>query len=313
MVTRLLTHPASRWHEMPPGHPECIDRIIAVENALAAPAFAALDRHEAPCAADAEVLRCHPQAHLDALRARTPATGIRPLDADTHIGPASVTAALHGVGAACAAVDAVLSGAAANAFCAMRPPGHHAEAETPMGFCLFGNVAIAAKRALDHHGLSRVAVVDFDVHHGNGTQNLVEDDPRVLFCSSHQMPLYPGTGEPADTGPHDTVVNVALPDGADGRIFRAAMEREVLPRVDDFAPELILISAGFDAHADDPLAGLRLTEADFAWITGRLCDLAASHAGGKVVSCLEGGYDLEALGRSARAHVDVLMRRGTGG
>jgi len=310
MTTALLTHPDCAGHLTPPGHPEQVARLDAVLSALDG---ADLVRVTAPLAAEDDLLRVHPRAYLDSIRAASPAEGWAALDPDTYLSPGSVAAAFRGAGAAIRAVDMVMAGEAANAFCATRPPGHHAERETAMGFCFFGNVAAAAMHALDHHGLSRVAIVDFDVHHGNGTQNLVEDDPRVLFCSSHQMPLYPGTGEPADTGPHDTVVNVALPGGADGRMFRAAMEREVLPRVDAFAPELILISAGFDAHADDPLAGLRLTEADFAWITGRLCDLATAHSGGKVVSCLEGGYDLEALGRSARAHVDVLIERGTGG
>ena len=181
-----------------------------------------------------------------------------------------------------------------------------------MGFCFFGNVAIAAKHALDHHGLARVAIVDFDVHHGNGTQDLVEDDPRILFVSSHQMPLYPGTGDPSDTGPHDTIVNLALPDGAGSAAFRSLYEREVFPRVDAFAPELLLISAGFDAHARDPLAGLMLETDDFRWVTERLCDLAEAHCAGRVVSCLEGGYDLGALGAAARAHVDVLKERGDG-
>jgi acetoin utilization deacetylase AcuC-like enzyme len=310
MTTALLTHPDCADHLTPPGHPEQVARLDAVLSALDG---ADLLHVTAPLAAEDDLLRVHPRAYLDSIRKASPAEGWAALDPDTHLSPGSVAAAFRGAGAAIRAVDMVMSGEAANAFCATRPPGHHAERETAMGFCFFGNVAAAALHALDHHGLSRVAIVDFDVHHGNGTQNLVEDDPRVLFCSSHQMPLYPGTGEPADTGPHDTVVNVALPGGADGRLFRAAMEREVLPRIDAFAPELILISAGFDAHADDPLAGLRLTEADFAWITGRLCDLATRHAGGKVVSCLEGGYDLDALGRSARAHVDVLIERGTGG
>jgi acetoin utilization deacetylase AcuC-like enzyme len=204
----------------------------------------------------------------------------------------------------------VLTGQAANAFAAVRPPGHHAETDLAMGFCLFGTVAIAAKHALDHHGLTRVAIVDFDVHHGNGTQALVQDDPRILFISSHQMPLWPGTGTAHDTGPLDTVLNVPLKPGTGSREFRAIYERLVFPRVDAFAPQLLLISAGFDAHADDPLAGLNLTTADFGWVTGRLCDLADKHCQGRVVSALEGGYDLEALGASAAAHVTVLRERG---
>jgi acetoin utilization deacetylase AcuC-like enzyme len=200
-----------------------------------------------------------------------------------------------------------MTGEAGNAFVATRPPGHHAETSVTMGFCLFGNVAIAAKHALAQHGLSRVAIVDFDVHHGNGTQDLVQSDPRILFCSSQQNPLWPGTGLAHETGPHDTLVNVPLPEGADGAIFRAAMKSKTLPRIEEFAPELILISAGFDGHRADPLAGLNLVEEDFVWITEKLCDLAARHCDGRIVSCLEGGYDLAALARSASAHVDALI------
>jgi len=309
MTTLLYTHAMSRRHIMPPGHPERVARIEAVEAALAAPGFAPLLRREAPHGAEAEVLRCHPARYLDWLRARLPEEGIAPLDPDTHVCPDSLTAALHGVGAACAAVDAVLAGEAGNAFCAMRPPGHHAEAETPMGFCLFGTVAIAAKRALDHHGLARVAVVDFDVHHGNGTQALLWDEGRARFVSSHQMPLWPGSGAPSERGAHDQIRNLALDPGAGGAAFRRAWE-PALGWLDAFAPELVLVSAGFDAHAADPLANLMLTTEDFAWITGRLCDLADAHAGGRLVSVLEGGYDLDALAASTAAHVTVLMERG---
>lgn len=214
------------------------------------------------------------------------------------------------MGAACAAVDAVLAGEAANSFCAVRPPGHHAETGKVMGFCLFGTVAIAARRALDHHGLGRVAVVDFDVHHGNGTQDLLWDEGRALFASSHQMPLWPGTGTADERGGQDNVLNLPLPPGTDGAAFRAAWEAQALPRLAAFRPELVIVSAGFDAHADDPLAQLALREADFAWITHRLCDIAQDHAGGRLVSVLEGGYDLRALAASVAAHVGVLMERG---
>ena len=309
MVTRLLTHASSHWHETPPGHPECVARIAAVEAALARPEFAALDRVEAPLAPEAEVLRCHPQSHLDALRARLPASGTRPLDADTHVSARSVETALYGVGAVCAAVDAVIAGEAGNAFCAMRPPGHHAEAETPMGFCLFGNVAIAAKRALDHHGLSRVAVVDFDVHHGNGTQALLWDEPRIRFVSSHQMPLWPGSGAARDRGAHGQITNLPLPPGTRGPAFRAAWA-PALKALDAWRPELVLVSAGFDAHAADPLAQMALEVGDFVWITRALCDLAATHAEGRLVSVLEGGYDLQALATCTAAHVAVLMEAG---
>jgi acetoin utilization deacetylase AcuC-like enzyme len=211
------------------------------------------------------------------------------------------------VGAACRAVDAVLSGEVANAFAATRPPGHHAEAETTMGFCLFGNVAIAAKRALDYHGLSRVAVVDFDVHHGNGTQALLWDEPRVRFVSSHQMPLWPGSGRRDESGAHGQILNIPLRPGSHGGPMRTAYTAQAFPMLDAFAPELVLISAGFDAHAADPLAGLDWETDDFAWLTRHLCDLAARHCSGRVVSVLEGGYDLAALGQSVAAHVRVLM------
>jgi acetoin utilization deacetylase AcuC-like enzyme len=220
----------------------------------------------------------------------------------------TLEAAYRAAGGVVKAVDLVMAGEAGNAFAAVRPPGHHAERETAMGFCFFGSVAVAAKHALEFHGLKRVAILDFDVHHGNGTQDLVEEDARILFCSSHQMPLFPGTGAAHETGVGN-IVNVPLPDGCGSAKFRAAWEREVFPRVDAFKPELLLISAGFDAHADDPLAGMMLHEDDFTWITGKLCDLADKHCSGRVVSALEGGYDLEALGRSARAHVDTLKER----
>ncbi|MGY6632726.1 MAG: histone deacetylase family protein [Alkalilacustris sp.] len=309
MVTRVLTHAASRWHETPEGHPECMARIVAVEEALATPAFDALDRREAPCADEAEVLRCHPRTHLEALTAHLPDAGTRPLDADTHVSARSVEAALHGVGAACAAVDAVIAGDVANAFCAMRPPGHHAEPVRAMGFCLFGTIAIAARRALDHHGLSRVAVVDFDVHHGNGTQALLWDEPRVRFVSSHQMPLWPGSGAPRERGAHGQITNLPLPPGTEGPAFRAAWA-PALQALDAWAPELVLVSAGFDAHRADPLAQLSLEVEDFVWITRALCDLAAARCGGRLVSVLEGGYDLRALAACTAAHVKVLMEAG---
>ncbi|MEM7488890.1 MAG: histone deacetylase family protein, partial [Pseudomonadota bacterium] len=235
------------------------------------------------------------------------------LDADTHMSPGSLRAARLAVGGAVRAVDAVMTGEAPNVFVAMRPPGHHAETARPMGFCLLGTVAIAAKHALAAHGLTRVAVVDFDVHHGNGTQDLLWEEARTLFVSSHQSPLWPGTGAASERGAHDNVMNVPLPPRSDGALIRAKMDGEILPRLDAFAPELVLVSAGFDAHRDDPLAELNWTEDDFVWITERLCDLADAHAGGKLVSSLEGGYDLDALAASVAAHVDVMGRRGRGG
>lgn len=306
MTTALISHDDCLDHVTPPGHPEQVARLDAVLGALEG---LNLLRVKAPLAADDDILRCHPKAHLDAIRAAVPATGWRALDADTHMSPGTLQAAFRGVGGVLRAVDIVLGGEATNAFAAVRPPGHHAERETAMGFCFFGNVAIGAKHALDHHGLKRVAIVDFDVQHGNGTQDLVEDDPRILFCSTHQSPLFPGTGAAHETGVGN-VLNVPLPDGTGSKAFRDVMEQVVLPRVDDFAPQLLLVSAGFDAHRADPLAGMNLTTADFGWVTEKLCDLADRHCQGRVVSALEGGYDLEALGASAAAHVKVLEERG---
>jgi acetoin utilization deacetylase AcuC-like enzyme len=305
MVTALITHKACYDHVTPQGHLEQVARLDAVLGALAG---MDLLRVDAPLAADDDLLRAHPKGHVDTIKAAAPSEGWRSLDADTHMSIGTLEAAYRAVGGVIKAVDLVMAGEAGNAFAAVRPPGHHAERETAMGFCFFGSVAVAAKHALEFHGLKRVAILDFDVHHGNGTQDLVEDDARILFCSSHQMPLYPGTGAAHETGVGN-VVNVPLPDGCGSSKFRAAWEREVFPRVEAFKPELLLISAGFDAHADDPLAGMMLHEDDFAWITGKLCDLADKHCSGRVVSALEGGYDLEALGRSARAHVDVLKER----
>ncbi|QQA43022.1 histone deacetylase family protein [Pelagovum pacificum] len=307
MSTALITHPDCLNHITPPGHPEQVARIDAVLNELEE---FDLVRVGAPLVAEDDLLRVHPKSHVDAIREAIPESGLVSLDADTHVTPGSLAAAFRAAGAVVKGVDMVMAGEVANAFAAVRPPGHHAERETAMGFCLFGSVAVAAKHALDHHGLKRVAIIDFDVHHGNGTQDLVEDDPRILFCSTHQSPLYPGTGAADETGAHDNVVNVPLPNGTGSVPFRAAIEEHVLPRIEAFAPELLLISAGFDAHARDPLAGMRLWEEDFAWVTHRICDIADACAGGKVVSALEGGYDLFALGRSARAHVKTLMERG---
>ena len=307
MATALIAHDDCYDHVTPPGHPEQVARLDAVLGALK---DMDLVRVAAPMAAEADMLRIHPQEHVDAVRAAAPSEGWRSLDADTHMSVGSLAAAYRAAGANVRAVDMVLGGEVQNAFAAVRPPGHHAERTTPMGFCLFGSVSIAAKHALDHHGLKRVAIVDFDVHHGNGTQDLCEDDARILFCSTHQMPLYPGTGHAHEDGAYGNVLNVPLPDGAGSKAFRDAMERLVLPAVDAFKPELLLISAGFDAHADDPLAGMRLVEDDFAWVTEQLCDLADRHCQGRVVSTLEGGYDLEALAASTAAHVQVLKERG---
>ncbi len=306
-MTLIYSHPDSARHRTPPGHPEQVDRVEAAERGLAR---LSLTHHHSPLAEEADLLRCHPQVHVDRIRNSEPTTGTVQLDPDTWMSPGSYEAALRAVGGACAAVDAVLDGAAKTAFVLARPPGHHAESATPMGFCLFGTVAIAAKRALDHHGLTRVAVVDFDVHHGNGTQDLLWNEPRALFVTSQQMPLWPGTGDRSETGAHGQIINIPLAPHSDGKAMRAAYEADVFPALESWKPELILISAGFDAHADDPLAQLNWHEADFAWLTHRLCDVADRHALGRVVSCLEGGYDLAALTASVAAHVGVLQERG---
>jgi acetoin utilization deacetylase AcuC-like enzyme len=268
-----------------------------------------LIRVKAPLAAEDDILRVHPRAHIDHLRQAAPESGWRSLDPDTHLSPGSLGAIWRAAGAVVRAVDLVLAGKATNAFAAMRPPGHHAEAETAMGFCFLGNVAIGAKHALDHHGLSRVAIVDFDVHHGNGTQALVEDDPRILFISTHQMPLYPGTGMWSETGVDDNVLNIPLRAGTGSAEYRRIITDTVIPRVEAFRPDMILISAGFDAHRADPLANINLEAGDYGWITTQLCDLADLVCGGRVVSALEGGYDLEALGASTAAHVSALRKR----
>lgn len=307
MTTAFYSHPAFAGHVTPPGHPERVERLAAVEvGVMDLP----LDRRAAPLAALDEVLRCHPRVYADRIALAVPGSGWAQVDGDTYLSPGSLEAALRAVGGAGAAVDAVLAGEVQNAFVACRPPGHHAERETAMGFCLFGTVAIAAKRALDNHGLSRVAIVDFDVHHGNGTQDLLWSEPRCLFASSHQMPLYPGSGSPRETGAHGQIINVPLREGSGGGPMRAAYEALVFPRLIDWQPELILISAGFDAHANDPLAGLEWQADDYAWLTTRICEIADQQAGGRVVSCLEGGYDLAALRESVGAHVGVLTGQG---
>lgn len=302
MPVILFTHTSADGHLNPDGHPEQVARLHAVLRGLD---DLDLDRRVAPVADDAELMRCHPQAYVDRIKAAVPARGHVTIDADTYLASGSLTAALRGVGGACAAVDAVLGGEAKAAFVAMRPPGHHAETATAMGFCLFGTVAIAAKRALDHHGLDRVAILDFDVHHGNGTQDLLWDEARVFFASSHQMPLFPGTGAASEQGAHGQILNIPLRPGSDGKAARVAW-RGALARLRDLSPQLILISAGFDAHADDPLAQLEWQDADFAALTTDICAVAAQ-AGAPVVSCLEGGYDLAALARCARAHVQSLQ------
>ena len=300
-MTLLFTHPSAHSHVTPPSHPEQVARLDAVLNALDG---LDLTRRDAPEADPADILRGHDAAYLAQLERKIPDDGWSMLDSDTYLSPGSLTAARHAVGGICAAVDAVLAGEDANAFLAMRPPGHHAERGRAMGFCIFSTVALGALRALDHHGLDRVAVLDFDVHHGNGTQDLLWDERRAMFVSTHQVPLYPGTGARSERGAHGQIVNVPLASGGTGAQAREIWQ-DICARVLEWRPQLILISAGFDAHADDPLAGLMWRGRDFAAITRMIRDTATACAA-PVVSALEGGYDLAALGRSARAHVEVL-------
>lgn len=306
-MTILMTNDAGLSHQMPPGHPEQIARLDHVNRALSAPEFDGLDRRPSPMAEESDLLLAHPASHVSAIRNAAPDTGFAALDPDTSMSPGTWEAALRGVGGCLAAVDAVLAGEAKNAFVATRPPGHHAEKARPMGFCLFGNVAIAAKHALERHGLSRVAIVDFDVHHGNGTQDLLWDEPRTLFISSHQMPLYPGTGAAHERGAHGNVINAPLSPGTDGVTMRSVYGSRLLRRVEEFEPELLLTSAGFDAHKDDPLANLNWSTEDFAWLTRELCKVADATCAGRVVSSLEGGYNLDALAASVAVHVAGLM------
>jgi acetoin utilization deacetylase AcuC-like enzyme len=308
MSTLLITHPACLDHLTPLGHPERPDRLRAIERALEAEKFQTLARAEAPAAAFETITLCHPMAYVTQIRDATPSEGMVRLDADTSMSPGSLEAALRAVGGAVYAVDEVLSKKAANAFVATRPPGHHAETARPMGFCLFDNAAIAARYAQTRHGIARAAIVDFDVHHGNGSQEIFWTDRTVMYCSTHQMPLFPGTGAVIESGDFDTIVNAPLRPGDGGEAFRAAFEARVLPRLREFAPELVIISAGFDAHMRDPLANLNFVEADFTWATQKIMEVADRYADGRVVSLLEGGYDLEALANSTAAHVTALMR-----
>ena len=309
MVTLLYSHEACFDHDTGQGHPERPARLKAVLSALGEEEFKALERREPPLASREQIARVHSEAYYDQVLAAIPEHGQRGLDADTIVSPGSREAALRAAGAVCAAVDAVMSGEARNAFCAVRPPGHHAEPERAMGFCLFNSVAVGALQARAVHRANRVAVVDFDVHHGNGTQAMFWDDPDLLFASTHQMPLYPGTGSPAETGCANNILNLPLHPMTGSAEFRAAMSQTLLPRLAKFQPDLILISAGFDAHDRDPLANLRFQEEDFGWATTEIMRVADSACGGRVVSTLEGGYDLDALAVSAAAHVRALLLR----
>jgi acetoin utilization deacetylase AcuC-like enzyme len=306
MTTLIYSHQACLEHDPGSYHPESPARLRAVLAGLDQDEFAAAVRREAPRAPLDEVARIHPRAFIEAVLAAVPQRGHAALDADTVLSPRSGEAALRAVGAVCAAVDAVAGGEADNAFCAVRPPGHHAEADRAMGFCLFNSVAIGAQRARQLHGLERAAIIDFDVHHGNGTQAIFENNPHVFYASTHQSPLYPGTGARSETGVGN-VVNVPLRPMSGSAEFRHAFNEFILPALEDFRPDFILISAGFDAHRADPLAQLMLVEADYAWVTERLMACAARHCEGRIVSTLEGGYDLDALAASAAAHVRALL------
>lgn len=304
MATLFVTHPDCIAHDPGSGHPESRARLSAILKALEG--FRTLIRREAPLGTKADAARVHGEGFVEAALASVPGSGYAALDPDTILSPASGQAALRAIGAVTSAVDAVVAGEANNAFCAVRPPGHHAEPDRAMGFCLFNSIAIAARHAQAACGLGRVAIVDFDVHHGNGTQAVAENDPTLFFASSHQFPFYPGTGAADETG-MGNVVNAPLSAGTDGKGFRHAFESRILPALDAFAPELLLVSAGFDAHRADPLGGLELEEPDYAWVTARLLEIARRHAQGRLVSVLEGGYDLRALAGSAAAHVETLM------
>jgi acetoin utilization deacetylase AcuC-like enzyme len=306
-MTVLFSHPACLGHDTGPGHPESPDRLRAVLDALNADEFQELRREEAPLAEEAQFLLAHSVRHVDGVRQRLPASGFAAIDPDTIVSPGSWEAARRAAGAVVAAVDMVMAGQARNAFCAVRPPGHHAERTGAMGFCLFNNVAIGALHARGVHGAKKIAVVDFDVHHGNGTQDIFAQDPNLLFASTHQWGAYPGTGAAAEHGVANNIVNVPLPPGTGSEAWRAAMSGSLLPALRAFEPELILISAGFDAHIADPLAQMCLTTQDFAWGTQQICKVAEECCGGKVVSTLEGGYNLNALADSAAAHVRALM------
>ncbi|HET9718325.1 MAG TPA: histone deacetylase family protein [Pseudolabrys sp.] len=307
MSTLLITHPDCLEHLTPAGHPERPDRLRAIERALEDEKFQSLARVEAPRGSLDIITLCHPSEYVEAIREASPTEGLVRLDADTSMSPGSFEAALRAVGGAKLAVDEVMTGKAANAFVATRPPGHHTETARPMGFCLFNNAAIAARYAQKTYGAERAAIVDFDVHHGNGSQDIFWSDKTVMYCSTHEMPLYPGTGAVGERGEFNTIVNAPLSAGDAGDVFREAVDTVILPRLRDFSPDIIIISAGFDAHTRDPLANLNLVEADYAWVTKKLMEVADARAGGRVVSLLEGGYDLQGLSRSVAAHVTALM------
>ena len=306
MTTFVYTHPSSLDHDTGVGHPERTARIETVYAALAGDSYASLERREARRASLDDLARVHENGYVRRSLDEMPASGYARMDPDTVVSPGSGEAALRAAGAVIDAVDEVASGNADNAFCAVRPPGHHAEAGRGMGFCLFNNVAVGAMHARAAHGLRKIAIVDFDVHHGNGTQAMFSGDPGALFASTHQYPHYPGTGAADETGVGN-VFNAPLEAGSGGAEFRTAMDDRILPALRAFAPQMLFVSAGFDAHARDPLASLNFEEEDFEWATQRLLEIAEEFASGRLVSTLEGGYDLQALGASVQAHVGALM------
>ncbi len=306
MSVLILTHPSSHAHVTPPGHPERVARIETVDRVLAAADYADLPRAEAPAASDDQIGRAHDAAYVEMVKSSAPAQGWASLDPDTHMCPDSLEAARHAAGSNIAAVEAVVDGRHKAAFCAMRPCGHHAEKDRAMGFCLFNNIAIGALHALEALGVAKLAIVDFDVHHGNGTQDIFWSEPRVVFASSHQMPLYPGSGASHETGVGN-IFNAPLNPMSGGREMRVAYEGIVFPALREFDPDLVMISAGFDAHRDDPLANLNWGPEDFGWVTGEICKIATECCEGRVVSTLEGGYDLDGLASALRAHLDALI------
>jgi len=308
MSTLLVSHRACLDHLTPAGHPERPDRLRAIEQVLEAEAFQDLAREQAPLGTKEQIALCHPTDYVDEIESASPDYGLVRLDADTTMSPGSYEAALRGVGGGILAADEVIAGKVRNAFVAVRPPGHHAETARPMGFCLFNSAAIVARHAQKRYGVEHAAIVDFDVHHGNGSQDIFWSEKTVMYCSTHEMPLYPGTGSVGERGVHNNIVNAPLRAGDSGDQFREAFETAILPRLRDFKPDFLVISAGFDAHTRDPLANLNLIEADYAWVTKKLMEIADERAGGRIVSMLEGGYDLQGLSRSVAAHVTALMR-----
>jgi acetoin utilization deacetylase AcuC-like enzyme len=309
MSTLILSHKDCLSHIEPTGHPEQVMRLLEVINRLKSEDFKNLIWKEAPIATNEQILLGHSKKYVEFIENIQTSKHINHIDADTYFGIGSLNAAKRGVGANISAVNAVMSGEFNNAFSAVRPPGHHAETEKAMGFCIFGNVAIAAKYAIENHKLKRVAVVDFDVHHGNGTQEILWDNPNILFVSTHQMPLWPGSGTHEEIGKHQNILNIPIQANTDGPTFKQKFDEIILPRLDSYEPEILIISAGFDAHYKDPLANIELMTEDYEWITHRLCDIADEHAGGRIISSLEGGYNLAALADSVAVHVKVLMER----